>query len=96
MKGETTTTRNGIANECAEFCAQFYEDDKGEENTRKTETETCTESQGKIPGNFEPIPEFTTSEIQDAIDSLKKGGRETAVGSEQNRSKIAVMRRRKR
>ena len=30
-------------------------------------------SKKKMPTQFEPIPEFTTSEIQDAIDRLKRG-----------------------
>ena len=34
---------------------------------------TSTESKEQMPGNFEPIPEFTTSEIQDAIDRLERG-----------------------
>ena len=43
MKGETITARRGIANVFAEFYAKLYEEDEGEENTRKNEAETCTE-----------------------------------------------------
>ena len=38
-----------------------------------------------MPTQFEPIPEFTTSEIQDAIDRLKRGkaGDSSGVRTEQ-------------
>ena len=42
-------------------------------------------SKKKMPTEFEPIPEFTTSEIQDAVDRLKRGktGDGSAVRAEQ-------------
>ena len=84
-RGEVITARKGIANVFAEFDTKLYEDGEDEEITRKNEAEVCGESERKMPGKFEPISEFTTSEIQ-----------ETAVGSEQNRSKMAAKRRKKR
>ena len=37
--------------------------------------ESRTEKQKEMPTQFEPIPDFTTSEIQDAIDRLNSGVR---------------------
>ena len=48
--------------------------------TQKKEAGTCTESKEKLPEQFEPIPEFTTSEIQDAIDRLKRGRAKESSG----------------
>ena len=48
-----------------------------------------------MPDQFNSIPEFTKSEIQDAIDRLKKK-QKTAVEYELNSSKIAVTIRRKK
>ena len=72
-KGEAIKTRKRIANVFAAFFEQLHEDDEGEENTKRNEAETCTGRGEKEPGNFEPIPEFTTREIHDAIDRLKRG-----------------------
>ena len=47
MKGETITTRKGIANVFAEVYAKIYEDDEAEENKKEKEVETCTEKKGK-------------------------------------------------
>ena len=83
--GEAITTRKGIANVFAEFYAKLYEDDEGEDDKKRKEDETCTESKEKLPEEIKPIPEFTTSEIQEAIDRLKRGkaGDSSGVRAEQ-------------
>ena len=85
MEGETITTRKGIANVFAEFYATLYEDDKGEDDKEKNEAKTHTENKEKMPMQSEPIPEFTTSEIQDAVDRLKrrKAGESGGVRAQQ-------------
>ena len=72
-KGEVIVTWKGIANVFAEFDTKLYEDGEDEEITRKNEAEVCSESKRNMPVKFEPIPEFTTGEIQDAMDCLKRG-----------------------
>ena len=72
MKGEVITTRKGIANVFAKFSTELYEDGEAEATTREKEAEVCSESERKMPVKFESIPDFTTSEIQDAIDRFKK------------------------
>ena len=38
MKGETITSRKGIAHVCAQFYAKLYEDDEGEDNEKRKES----------------------------------------------------------
>ena len=54
------------------------------------------EDNEKEPEQSNSLKEFTIDEIQDAIDRLKKGKRETAMEYEPNSSKIAVMRQKKK
>ena len=72
-KGEVIITRIAIANEFAEFYANLFEDEEGENDRKEREAEARTESK-------KPIPEFAKEEIQDAIDRLKREKKqETAV-----------------
>ena len=84
-EGETITTRKGIANVFAEFYAKLYEDDEGEENKKEKKLRRSLKTRKRCLKNS-----------NHAIDHLKEGKQETAAGSELNRSKIAVTRRRKR
>ena len=45
----------------------LYEGEDGNEEKRKN---SYTEEDGKAPNHYNPIPEFTKNEIQDAIDRL--------------------------
>ena len=95
MEGETITTK-GIANVFAEFYAKLCGNDEGEENKKEKEAQTYTECKEKISEKFEPNPEFTKCEIQDAIDRRKRGNAEDSSGVRAEQSKIAVMSRKKR
>ena len=86
MKGEIITSRKGIAEVFGEIYEKLYDDD--EENNDKPEVEneegTCKKAKNPQNENFERIPEFTASEIQDAIDRLKRGkaGDSSAIRAE--------------
>ena len=84
-KEETINTRKGIANVFAEFYENLHEGEEGEEDKKEKETESRTEVRKSMPNQFNPIPEITKSEIQDAIDRLKKGKAKdsSGVGAEQ-------------
>ena len=72
MKGETITSRKGIADVFGEFYAKLY--DGCEETGTKEEDELDTEeTKAKCDLHMKksaPIPEFTTEERQDAIVSI--------------------------
>ena len=72
-KEETINTRKGIANVFAEFYENLYADEEGEKEKKEKETKSRIEDRKRMPDQFNPITEFTKSEIQDAIDRLKKG-----------------------
>ena len=95
MKVETITARKGIANVFAKFYAKLNEDDEGEENKRENEAETCSGSEEKYLGTSNQFRSSQQMKSKMRSAASKEGKRETAVGSEQNRSKIAVMRRRR-
>ena len=80
-------TRQGIANVFAKFCEDLYE---GEEDNTKKGTDSRTENDGEEPDRNNSIKEFTTNDIQDAIDRLKKGKRKTAMEYEPSSKKTAV------
>ena len=75
-KGETNTSRKGIANVFGEFYSKLYsgerlaeevQDPHNSETRMNTERESCNDDDEK-----NEIPEFTQDEAQTAIDSLKK------------------------
>ena len=75
-KGETITSRKGIANVFAEFYSKFYaEDQLGEEvqDPHNSETKMNTERESRIDDVKNEIPESTQDEVQTAIDNLEKG-----------------------
>ena len=76
----------------AEFYAKHYDDDEGEENTAKNEAVTCTESKEKrlITSSQFRSSRQAKSKMQLTVSNE---GKQTAVGSEQNRSTIAAMKR---
>ena len=56
------------------FFAKFYEDlYEGEEDNTEKGTDSRTENDAEEPEQNNSIKEFTTNEIQDAIDRLTKG-----------------------
>ena len=59
-KGETVTSRKGIANVFGEFCSKLY---AGNDLKKKS---------GTVTDMKQEMPEFTKNEVQAAIDSLKK------------------------
>ena len=69
-EGETIQTRQGIANVFAKFYEDLYE---GEENNNENGTDSRTDNDEEDSEQNNSIKEFTTNEIQDAIDRLKKG-----------------------
>ena len=60
-KGETVTSRKGIANVFGKFCSKLY---AGNDLKKKS---------GTVTDMKQEMPEFTKNEVQAAIDSLKKG-----------------------
>ena len=69
-EGEAVKTRQGIAN----VFAKFFEDvHKGEEDDNDEDMSSCTDQENADSSQIETIPEFTTEEIQAAIERLKKG-----------------------
>ena len=73
-KGETVTSRKGIANVFGEFHGKLYdeeEDDNEEYDHCRAEKNTRSRGQ-KSDDNKSEIPQFSKTEVQ-AIDSLKKG-----------------------
>ena len=69
-EGEAIKTRQGIANVFAKIYEDLYE---GEEYYIEEETESRTENAGDDHEQDNNIKEFTTNEIQDAIDRQKRG-----------------------
>ena len=69
-EGETVKTRQGIANVFAKFYEDLYE---GDDDCTERGTDLRTEDDGKDPEQDNSIKEFAITEIQDAIDRLKKG-----------------------
>ena len=69
-EGEAVRTRQHIANEFAKFYEELY---KGEDNCDDEDMSSCIDHENADSSQTETIPEFTTEEIQAAIDRLKKG-----------------------
>ena len=75
-KGETITSRKGIANVFGEFCSMLYaETQLGEEipESQNMDTRTSNEKESCSEDVKNEIAEFTQDEVQAAIDKLKKG-----------------------
>ena len=85
-----SSKREGIANVFAKFYEDLFE---GEGDHTGGDAKLSVEDDEKELEQSNSIKEFTIDEIQDAIDRLKKGKRETAMECEPNSSKIAVMMR---
>ena len=85
-KGETITSRKGIANVFGEFYSKLY----NLETRMNTEKTSCNEDVRN------EIPEFTQDEVQATIDNLKKGKQMTTTESGPKTSRHATKRRKKR
>ena len=79
-KGETINTRDGIANVFAEFCENLYDGEEGEEDKNEQKAKSRTEDKKRMLDQFNTISEITKSEIQDAIDRLKRGKAKDSSG----------------
>ena len=91
--GEAEKTRQGIENVFAIFYEDLYQ---GEDDHNDEDMSSCIDHENADSSQIETFPEFTTEEIQAAVDRLKKGRRETAMEYEQNNCKFAVKTRKKR
>ena len=89
-KGETITSREGIAN-------VFAETQPGEEaqESQNMETKTNKEKKSCSEDVKNEIPEFTQDEVQAAIENLKKVKQVTALVSGPRTSRLATQRRKK-
>ena len=68
-EGEAVKTRQGIANVFTKFYEDLY---KGEEDYNDEDMSSCTDHENADSSQIDTILEFTTDEIQAAIDRLKK------------------------
>ena len=76
VRGDAISSRNGIANVSVEFKSKSYADNQCEETEleiEKNETENDKSDQSVGADELKEIPEFTSEELQAAIDRLKKG-----------------------
>ena len=78
-------TRQGIANIFEEFYEELY---KGEDEQDDEGKYTHIDQENADPSQNETIPEFTTEEIQAAIDRLKKGKAKDSNGIRAEQFKI--------
>ena len=58
----------------------LYDGEEGEEDKNEQKAKSRTEDKKRMLDQFNTIPEITKSEIQDAIDRLKKGKAEDGSG----------------
>ena len=75
-KGETITSRKGIANVFGEFCNKLFDDNEKEESEQEigeNENESSTDVHNNNTNEMTKIPEITTEEWRTAINKLKKG-----------------------
>ena len=68
--GEAGKTRQGIANVFAKFFEDLY---KGEDDHDDEDMSSCIDHENVDSSQIDTIPEFTTEEIQAAINRLEKG-----------------------
>ena len=91
-KGETITSRKGIANVFVEFYKKFYDDKKNlNKKSERTKNESSTDVHNNNTNEMTKIPEITTEELRTAINKLKKANPQTATESEPKTSKHATM-----
>ena len=83
--GEAEKTRQGFANVFEKFYEDLY---KGEEEHEDEDMKSCTEQENAEPSQSETIPEFTTEEIQAAINRLNKGNARDSSGVRAEKVKI--------
>ena len=76
-EGDIVKTRQGIANVCAQFYEELYE---GEDEHVDEDVMTGAEGEDEESEQSIKIKEFTTEEIQSAIDRLKKGKAKDSSG----------------
>ena len=84
-EGEAVKTSQGIANVFAKFYEDLYE---GEYDHSDEDMSSCTDQENTDSSQIETIPEFTTEEIQAAIDRLKKGKAKDSDGIRAEQLKI--------
>ena len=63
-------TRQGIANVFAKFYEDLYQ---GEDDHNDEDMSSCIDHENADSSQIDTIPEFTTEEVQAAVDRLKKG-----------------------
>ena len=68
--GEAEKTRQGIENVFAIFYEDLYQ---GEDDHNDEDMSSCIDHENADSSQIETFPEFTTEEIQAAVDRLKKG-----------------------
>ena len=72
-KGESTTSRKGIANVFGEFYRKLYDDneqDESEQEIGENENESSTAVHNNGTDEMTRIPEITTEELQIAVNKL--------------------------
>ena len=98
-KGETITSRKGIANVFGEVYKTMFDDNEQEESEQeigKNENENSTDVHNNNTNEMTIIPEITTEELRTAINKVKKKANpKTATESELKTSKRATMGREK-
>ena len=75
-KGETITSRKGIANVFGEFHKTLNDDNEQEESEQEiaeNENESSTDVHNNNANEMTRIPEITSEELRTAINKLKKG-----------------------
>ena len=74
-KGETITSRKGIANVFAEFHSKLFAETQPEEEAHESQNMEKKTNKGESCSEHvkNEIPEFTQEEVRAAIDKLKKG-----------------------
>ena len=91
-RGETITSRQGIANVFGEFYKKLYDDHEQDEYGNESNTDVHISDTEEMTRT----PEITSEDLPDAIRKLKKKvNHQTATGFEQKTSKLVTMRRKK-
>ena len=86
-KGECVTSRKGITDVFGEFHKRLYEDiekDDSEHEVNDDSNYSNTDVHNNDTEETAGIPEITTEELQDAINSLEKGKSSTRLLRERN------------
>ena len=75
-KGESITSRKGIADVFGEFCKRLYEDNEKDDSEHEVNDDgnySNTDAHNNDTEETAGIPEITTEELHTAINKLKKG-----------------------